>query len=79
MIVSNQGYTLAQANRVYLDLLNQGNATLAKLETVGLDCSVAKRECAEVQRVHAQELAELTEGVKKLDAIFKKIILESDK
>ena len=77
MIVSNQGYTLAQANQYFLDVLNQGNATLKNLEQAGHDCCVAKDACAEAQRKHAQELAELTQGVQKLEALFKRLVAES--
>lgn len=75
-IVTNQGYTLVQSNQHLLNLLNKGNATLTRLEEVGRDCCVAKEECAAAQKEHAKELAELTEGVKKLDALLKKLMAE---
>ena len=75
--VNNQGYTLAQANQHFLDLLNKGNATLTNLEKVGRDCSVAKEECTIAQQEHAKELEELTKRVEKLNAVFKKLVTSS--
>jgi hypothetical protein len=76
MIVSNDGYTLAQANLRFLDLLNEGNTTLTNLDKVGQNCCVAKKACADAQRIHTRELAELTERVQKLHAILQQLIDE---